>query len=122
MKIENLAVLTGPGVYLFRLDGEIAYVGATKQGLGRCLNGCHKMAKFFGDPALTLEFIPMANEFAAFDEEERLIAEHAPKFNSNQQDGHRRYKMRARHQRSKTKGWLITEQESLRALNAPGFE
>ena len=78
---EQLKLVTGPGVYLVRLNEVVVYVGATCYGLGRCFQPHHRMSQFFKDPSASVEFIPMETPMAAFEEEERLICEHDPKFN-----------------------------------------
>lgn len=108
MKIDNIAVLSGPGVYTFRLNGEIIYIGATTYGMSRCLNPNHQMAQFFRNPALELDFEPFENASLAFDEEAKLIEKHLPIYNVIPKDIARRNKRRYR--AVKERRWLIDDE------------
>src|SRR5713101_5718911 len=99
MKIntEELDILTGPGVYTFSMaDGEVVYVGATRNGLGRCLSPVHSVAQLFHARVLSLEFQPTTDEAMAYDLERQLIGRHNPCMNAGLMDGHRRYRARQR--------------------------
>lgn len=75
---EQVALLCEPGVYIYRDEHRVLYVGATNFGIDRAFDHNHKMRKI---PNTSLEFIPCESAAAALDLESELIAKLNPRFN-----------------------------------------
>ncbi len=78
---EQLKRLLGPCVYAFLLNEEYLYVGCSKQGLLRILNGSHGSARNAIAAGASLEIYPFATRDEAVVVEARLIGQHNPRFN-----------------------------------------
>lgn len=112
----ELLVLTGPGTYMYKIGEDVLYVGASKDGLGRCLNGQHRMAELFKSGKVNLVFMPATSIGEAFALETALIEKHKPVYNRDQKDAYRRYRLKSRSLKHKRKPQAFLTKEIVEKL------
>ena len=71
-----------PCVYVVTQGDEVLYVGASQHGVGRPFHAHHHVLQGLNDPTIKIQIRDFDDPLSAFREEQRLILELKPKFNT----------------------------------------